>query len=444
MSIEKTPLYKGTDRELIEDFIKRLRKIFKPDGVKEDHVMENLVLHEYYFRTKLYNYKLNQEQLDKLLDQFRWSLINAGDAVGMKSALCISEALTQSNLKAIHGKAGGALTEHVKRTAGIDRFQELLSGNKPKNTVITIKLYKDDKDSCIDFANEQETFYLRDVLKNITIMANDQILDEVLELHPKIDLDKIPVNYWYFKTIWNINKISEYNIHVCDVINKLMDNFPEIAFITGYVINNREFCAYIYFQPVVKQNRILSISEEWFQERSSMIVRGGYLKGCSISENKNNPGHFIIEANEIDENIMALENLIYDERIDPYGCKTTDIITTYKMFGINETCARLHEELLFTATNLSETKNISSRHYKLLSDSLLVSGDFRFATRGSMKLDSSMDPLKLIAFETPNEMIRSALFHNEISPIGDPVSASAFGELPNIGTGISKVTLYHT
>jgi len=441
--MSKTKLYKGTDRELVEWFINEVKSIYKPAGISHNHTMENLTLHEYYFRTKLYNVKLNKEQLTQILEQFMWCFASPGKNQSGGAILSVSEALTQASLKAIHGGKGGAKSENVIRTAGIDRFQELLSGNSPKFSVITIKLYNDGFDSCLAYANEQESFYYNNIFSEMSLVIFNKILPEVEELHPTLNLDKILINYWFIKSIWNLDIISNFNVHVCDVIDGLMSKYDEIVFITGTIVNSKQFLAYIYFKPEINHDRIIVIMEEWKQQRTSTIIRGGYLKNCSITENKNKPGKFIIEANELNDTVLALENLIYDPRVDPYGSKTTNTSITYNMFGVNEAAVRLHEEILFASTNLSETKNVLPRHYKLLADSILSSGEFKYAVRGSMKVDEAIDPIKLVSFETPRDMLHASLLRKNNTKLYDPLSSMVFGELPDFGSGVSKVTLYH-
>ena len=53
-----------------------------------------------------------------------------------------------------------------------------------------------------------------------------------------------------------------------------------------------------------------------------------------------------------------------------------------------------------------------------------------------------MDTLRLVQFETAKDMIQQSLKFGDIQPIADPVSSSVFGELPTVGTGASKITLY--
>ena len=433
----------STDQKTIDSFIERLKHVFCPEGLTEKYILENFTQHEYYFRTKLTYVKCNEQLLDKIYEQFEWSLADGGDAVGMKAALATSEPLTQASLHAIHhAGGGGANEEQIRRSAGLTRFEELLGGNRCKDTVLTFKLYDDSKESCIRFANEQETFYFNNIWTRLELGICKNIPEKILKIHPDIPLVDIDINSYFITSIWNVTKISSFNIHIVDIINKLIENFNEIMFITGFVLNSTEFMAYIYFKPTVKVEQINSLMEEWSMERSSTIVHGKYLRNCFVSENKNRPGHFIIEANEVSSNTLALQNIIFDERVDPRGCRTTDPEVNQKLFGVSEASTRQYEELIYTATNLSDTSGVLHRHYKVLADSTFAGGDAQYASRNSLRHDRSMDVFRLVQFETAKDMIQQALKFGDIQPIADPVSASVFGELPNVGTGVSKTNLY--
>jgi hypothetical protein len=178
-------------------------------------------------------------------------------------------------------------------------------------------------------------------------------------------------------------------------------------------------------------------------ERASTIVHGRYLMNCFVSENRMYPGHYIIEANEISD-AMALENLIYDPRVDPYGCKSSNNEIEQKLFGVFEASTRHIESLIYTAINLSVTNDTLHRHYKLLSDAIYYNGFPIYASRNSLKYDSDIDTIRLISFEVAEEFLRQALKYSGTQRVGDPICASMFGELPSLGTGVSKVTLYKT
>ena len=432
-----------TDRKTIETFIDNLKNIFKPKGLNADWILENFKSHEYYFRVKLLQHKCNKEVLDKLTLLFEWSLCDGGDAVGMKASLACSEPLTQASLHAIHHASGGGVhVKKIKQSEGVDRFEELLGGNKNKNTVLTFVLYDDSEKSSIDFANEQETFYFNNIWSRMELDISKKIHPRILKQHSNLNLNELDINPYYITSIWNLSQISAYHIHVCDVINKLIENYNEIMFISGWILNSTEFMAYIYFKPTVQAHQIQIIMEEWGTERPSTIVHGKYLKNCYVTENKNRPGHFIIQANEVNERSHGLENLIFDERVDPYGCKTSDPNVMIDMFGVMETAARDYEELIYTALNLSDTRGVLQRHYKVLADSTFAGGDSLYANRSSLRHDRTIDIMRLVQFETAKDMIQQSLKFGDIQPIADPVSASFFGELPSFGTGVSKCTIY--
>lgn len=433
----------------IDAFVSKLYEIFLPSGADQS-VAINLIYHEYYFRTKLLNVNVDDKVLNGLLDFFAFSLVAGGDAVGMKASFACSEPLTQASLDAIHGsKRGGASTDAITRSAGLTRFEEIMTGtgkSAVESTVVTFKLYDDSREACIKFANEYEMFYYNAIWSRMELaVCGGKVLDKVCDLHPDLtQLRDTDVNAYYVVSIWNLSVVSGFDIHVTEIINALMRNFPEIMFITGYALNSSEFMAYIYFNQGVTYTTITSIMEEWGTERTSTIVHGKYLSRCFVSENANRPGHYLIEANEVTyagKSSMALENLIFDERVDPLSCRSTKLSVIQKMFGIMETSARCIEELIYTATNLSHTSGVLVRHYKLIGDMLYSEGYPRHADRNKFINDRRMDAFRRINFEIAKNMIIDTVKNGDVFPVADPVSCSMFGELPTVGTGCSKITL---
>ena len=140
----------GTSIEKVNKFIEKLKEIVKPDPKESDEIFENFTLTEYYFRQQLATHEVSDDDLEKMLHFFKWRLVQSGDAVGMKAALCIGEALTQAALNAIHALGGGVSEDRVIRAKGIKRFQELLTGAKPKHNIITLRLYDDSKNATIN------------------------------------------------------------------------------------------------------------------------------------------------------------------------------------------------------------------------------------------------------------------------------------------------------
>ena len=408
---------------------------------------------EYYLREKLYGKSFTDEQGNKIIERCKWGLVNAGDPVGLKSALCMGEALTQAALNAIHSIGGGMNEEHIVRSAGIDRFQELFTGINAKSNVLTINLYDNSYESCIKFANSQETFYFKEILVNAYLMISSELDKHVVEWASSDQsllslLRKEKVNYWYVYAIINMSRIADYGIHITSIIKKLMENYSEIAFITGTPLNRTQFGAYIYFRDQISGLRIQLILESFLRTSPQTIIHGGCLKNCFVRKlrrmNEANEATYLIEANDVNGGVdeTSLMTILFDPRVNPFGTHTTNMNTTLSLFGVCECTARLHEEILYTATNLSDTKEILPRHYKMLADNITSSGTFKYANRNSLKRASDMDSLKLIAFETPVSMTTHSLKRlDTVRPVLSDVSASTFGTLPKLGTGISEVIL---
>jgi DNA-directed RNA polymerase beta' subunit len=447
------PMKGTTPKEKVDKFINDMYDIYATPTLRnllnineqsdENNILlENFTHHEYYFRVKCYNFDCSS-LLNEMKDIFTWTLAQAGDPVGMKSCIAASEPLTQAVLHAIHYLGGGARNEKIRRSAGVDRFEELLGGNTVKNSILTLKLYDDSEISCIEFANEQETFYLSGIWSRMELCISNKIPKSIIDQHKKdIDLNNIIVNIHFIKCVWNIVEVSSFNIHVVDIINALTKNYTDIMFISGHVLNNKEFVAYIFFKQDVPKYAIENIMEEWRYETSRTIIHGKYLKNCHVFESETNKGHYLIEANEVSSKAMVYENIIFDPKIDPFGCKITNIETIKKMYGIFEASAHQHEALIYTATNLSNTNGLLNRNYKTLTDCGFVSGDISYGSRNSLRVNENMDMFRMINFETPKDMLIHALKEGNEQEIADPVAAAIFGDLPDTGSGVHRVSLF--
>ena len=434
----------GCTKDEIDDVITRMRNIFCPPTIPKDqqYILSNFDTHEYYFRIKLLNKKLSKQNLDKLVDLFMWTLVDAGEPVGTKACLAVTEPLTQAALHAIHKVSGGSVDEErLDRSTGVIRFEELFGGSRSKNTIIKINLYDNSRESCKKFANEQETFYFNDLWKTMEMRISNDLDPVIAERDSEIPFNNYSRSNIFIKSIWNLQNISGYDIHVVDVIDAIMKNYEDILFIDGYVLNATEFMALIYFKSNTTREQIENMITEWKDEQRSTIIHGKYLKNCYVSENKNKPGEFVVEANIINDDPIYT-TLLIDERIDPYGTTLTDTTQIFDTYGIFEASARTYEELCYCALNLSDTSGILTRHYKLVADAIFVNGYYKSATRLDYKHNREIDSIRLIQYETPRDFVVRAMNKPDKDYIADPVSSMYFAENPECGSGVSKITLY--
>lgn len=444
--IDFTQLFteKGKNKqEDIDKFIDRMYTTFVPSALQKDvtKIQENFKSHEYFFRQLLTEYKLVDE--DKVIQYIENMLANAGDPVGVKSALACSAPLTQAALSAIHNaNAGGANVDLVRRPDGMSAFEELLSGKKMKDfEIITIALQDDSEAASRAFALEQETFFYSDIWAMNELHASQKIPENLLKLYGE-NIQKEKRHPFYVITTWNMVRLSGYNIKTSDVINAVMENYPEIKFMLPYRINMTQVNVHIYFKDDTPTQRIYRILEEWKVRDRSNIIHGKYLVNCYVTEVVSNPGHYVIEANEASADSKAIKKLIYDPRVDPTRCRTTNPRRTVNLFGICEGEVRHYEQLVFTSQNLAATKSLACHNYMLLAAIQTADGNIVFCEATSMVKSKFGEPMKKIKFERAQMFIKDHLKRGDLETINEFTSADVFADLPRLGSTVSD-SIWH-
>lgn len=445
----KTEYKSATKPEIINLFIKNLRELYSPPGSRvgnfwsdDNYALINLKYHEYYFKNIFTEYELDEEHFDEMLEIFANILINGGESVGYKAALSASEPLTQAVLHSIHGHASSVNENKLIKTAGTNRFEELIGGAQFNNTIISLALYDDSRENSTKYAQQLETFFLSDILVSLAININKQVDSKIREIYPEIPYKDLLIKEYNISMIWNISTIANYNIHPCDVINRILENYEEVFFCVGYVVNSSEIKIFAYFKPDITLERVFMLSEEWQQNTRATVIHGKYLKNCYVSENKSNPGHYIIQGNEVTEGNNALENLLYLPEINPAFCRSTNINTMVNLCGCMEGQAQLNAALFDAVSNLSATSGVLMSHYNLISSLCFLNGKLGGASRYNIIGDKYIEQLQKLNYEDIKKAIVDAINTNEPESARSYVSAQTFGEYPRNGVGVSDVYLY--
>ena len=430
----------------INAFIERLFNNYCTESNR--HLIENnFKQHEYYFRAKLQQLTVSDETLDKLFELFSWTFCDGGEPVGEKAALACSEPLSQAALHVIHnaGGGGGATVENVVRTSGATRFEELMSKPKTRGTpsVMAIKLYDDSFENCNRFVCNNETIVFTDIWKECYINISNKLPEFIKHIHPNIDFSHVEVNDYYCVITIDLSIVANYEISISDIIYELTSKIDTIEFITGYATNQKIFAMYIFFRKIFNYEKISATISRLTQHERSLVIHGRYIKNCYITENVNTPGHYLIECNDV-IGTNAYGAILRNPEVDPCGTRYNDMRECLKMLGVCETSARHYEELVYTALNLSATKGILQRHYKVVADTIYSNGEAIYADRNNFKYDRFTDTLRFVQFETPKDMLKQSIKNGDINPVADPFAARVFNEAPSLGTGVSKITLFQT
>lgn len=452
-----------TPQNEIDKFIEEIYNVYRPPALSDSilKLEENFIDHEFYFRQKLTEYKLDNKMKEEIKLIMMTMFTDAGECVGIKSALAASAPLTQSLLSAIHNaSAGGATVDLVIRSAGYVAFDEQLSGGRCKGDgILTIVLIDDSYESCIKFALEQETFYFNEIWCENTIRCSRKISDDLVKIYGK-EILKVNRHPYYVVSTWNMIKISKYGIRISEIITNLMANHHEIKMMIPYRLNDEQVNVNIYFKESLDSQDIFNAVQKWKSYHASNIIHGKYLKNCFVTENRNKPGHFLIEANEMEQIVNfiylkskkninmkikshALQNLIFDPRVDPTLCKTTVPDDNIKLFGVCEGECRHYDRLLYTAQNLSDTSSCLHRIYKTITSIMTARGKLTYASGNSLQKDPYADPMTSVKFQEAGKFIRNACIKGKQTNIHQQIPALIFGEESTMGTGVSKIMMYN-
>ena len=430
-----------TDKKIIDELCDECRNVFSPPAMQQRYNLMNFIQFEYYLRTKLQQVKISRDIAIELYYKFVNSLTHSGETVGLKASMAISEAFTQATLNSIHAASGGSIdVDRIKRSQGIERFEELLGGSVHKHNVITLGFYNNTKEFAQKFAKQHETIYFKHIWNKLDLRMSNNVNSKVKELHPKLNLDKLDLSKIYVRMVWNLNVLGDFDIKISEVFNKITTNYPKIMFMTGYVVNSSEFLCYIYFRSDIKKKEIDEYIQNWKSYTQINIIHGKYLTNCLVTQNQNN-GDWLVIANEINQNLRTYENIIYNEDLDPAKCKTTNTKLNLELYGVFEATTRLCEETIFAGTNLAATKAILYRHYKTICQGALSDGKLLIAMSNSIEKHDG-DYLRKINFEIASMFIRKAVEKGEFIEDSDMISALTFNDLPKLGSTYSKVTLF--
>ena len=442
-----TEKYRGvTPQKEIDEFCDELYEIFVPKTLQNDKakLMENFKHHEYYFRVMLSRFKLDMKLKEKLFTCIRNMLIYAGDPIGSKAALAASAPLTQAMLSAIHSTAssGGTSIDLVRRPQGLNAFEQLIGGKKAENTLfLTIQLFDDSRENVERFAHDQETFYFNELWTSNEFHISKSIPEHLLRMYGE-KMSKVKRSPMYVTSIWNMVRISGFGIKVSEIINALMSNYPEVKFMLPYVINKTQIKVHIYFNEDVSTQHVYKLLRKWSKVKDANVIHGRWLKNCFVVENINNPGHYAIEANESTPGNDALNQLMFNPLVNPCKCLTSHPDQMFELYGIFETEPRLYEQFLYAGANLSDTRELSSRIWKLLCNVMTADGFMVYANALSMIHSSYGDLLKTMKFERAPLFMKRACQTNKKQYVNEYTSAATFGEHPPMGDNVSKFIIY--
>jgi DNA-directed RNA polymerase beta' subunit len=387
--------------------------------------------------------KLEMEKL------YRETLVQPGDSIGICCATSIGEKNTQLTLNTFHraGQSEKAIT------AGVPRFQELMSATKkPKRTNCKI-YFKPIKDSSIQG--------LRDVVGHSIV----GLTLEDISLEMVVCINKKPEE-WYkvFSLLYNdkfthfkncisisinLNKLFEHKLtikEIADTIEKdIGDVFcvfsPPMSLSKNKNNDNEYTCKLDIFVDTsdisLPAERILFINT-----KNATLV---YLEECVIPDIEKLqicgiPGlleiYYTQEDNEwiVETDGSNLRAIMAHADIDPNRTISNNVWDIYNILGVEAARQFLIEEFM------EIMDGINPCHASLLVDRMTYSGSICSISRYTLKKEES-GPFGKASFEEVLSNFMNAAAQGDIEPTIGVSSSIICGKRARIGTGMMDIKI---
>ena len=423
--------------------------------------MLNLLLRCFLSPKKLlFKFRFNKVAFDYMLEkieyEFMISLVQPSEMVGVVAAQSIGEPTTQLTLNTFHLSGVASASKAVR---GVPRIKELLSVSKNiKAPSCKIYLKYDistDDTKTKDAMNAIETKYLKHVIKTSQIyyepnensnIENDQYFMDLYEEYQKIDDDCIPEDHckWILRLEIDKSYLINNGITTHDIYFTLKDAYDD----TINCIFSDDNADDIIFRISLKEDiddMITDLKAIEHDILENLIIKGidKIHKVMCAKSSKFVFNYDRLELEKHTENILYTDGtnlkqiLSLSKYVDSERTISNDIIEIYELFGIEAARTALFNEI---DDILNDSTCVNQRHISLLIDTMTSKGNLLSIDRHGINR-SDIGPLAKCSFEETSDVIIKAGIFNECDKMSGVAANIMLGQIPNCGTGDSKVLL---
>ena len=133
-----------------------------------------------------------------------------------------------------------------------------------------------------------------------------------------------------------------------------------------------------------------------------------------------------------------MKDIVFIKGVDTNRIQCNDIITTWKLFGIEAARKAIIRELRNVADGL---KKVHFHHVSILVDYMCFDGSLITSIDRHGMMRQPFSPLKKASFEVPVDRMIEAALYNETDDMKSVSSRSMTGQLPYMGTGLTQVIM---
>ena len=412
----------------------------------------------------IHKHKYNKDAIiflcEKIIHNYKKSIVNPGEMVGMVSAQSIGEPTTQMTLNTFHF-AGVSSKSNVTR--GVPRIEELLTLTKKlKNPSLTIYLKEEDcenKDKVYKLASKIQHTKLIDIIDKAEIYyepkdtstlihEDEDFINEYLEFSDLIkscyneekdqeedneeEDEEDSVNNWIIRIEMNQTQMLDMNITNEDIhyTLKILYGNDLTCFYSDY---NSDDKIIFRIKPQIKQlkKKSVSFTEEDFiyyvktfmdKILKEIVIRGvkniekvnvRSIKKSKIYDNETNNyrERDIYVLDTIGTNLI---DILSNDSIDVNNTFSNDVMEMYSVLGIEAARQCLFNELIDVIE--FDGTYINHHHMHLLCDRMCCNEKMVSVFRHGINKDD-IGPIAKASFEETSEMFLQAAKHGELDEL---------------------------
>jgi len=483
MVVDITPLEALT---MIEESYEYLEKLyyFSPTDLFKCLYYFNLSPKDLIF-TKRFNKIALTLLLEKIVLDYKRSIVAPGEMVGMIAAQSIGEPTTQLTLNTFHN-AGISSKSNVTR--GVPRIEEILTvSENPKNPSLTIYLHPEDetnKETARSLMYMIEHTKLQDVIKDVEICFDpddmntlieedrdlleqyhqfEKIVNDCLEQGNTDCVEKSNSNMidtddqkskWILRLKVDEEKLLEKNITMDDIHFALRNSYSQTisCIYSDYNASNLIFRIRLMNMKIPKKKVLNGLDQtdqihilKNFQEQLLSVVLKGvnYIDKVILRKIKDNvrevSGVFkkqeIWVFDTVGTNLMEVLSLNY---IDKTRTFSNDIVETLNVLGIEAARQTILNEL--SEVLEFDGAYINFHHLSLLVDRMTYRHKIISVFRHGINNDD-IGPIAKASFEETNEMFIKASKHAELDIMKGVSACIMCGQEGYYGTSSFQLVL---
>jgi len=436
-------------RQLSETEIENILDFIQPqEGIPFDTAMSIVENNKERLRKQLRKQKVYPEIIpalkDELINNYRNSLVQPGESVGVICAQSLGEKQTQTTLNTFH-KAGQS---EKTMTSGVPRFKELIDATK-KPKIINHKIYLKGGNSTV-----QETrmtvghsiagFTLANISESISVEMDKE--DEVwYEAYKILFNDEFSNHPHCISVILDKKKLYEFKLSMKQITDRIHEEFSDLHCVFSPP-DKAQIDIFVETENItLPEDRLLFINHEnvemiYMEEVVQTALERLYICGIpAITEvfytQENN--EWIVETNGFDSKTISKQYSSYKRILSHPNVDYTKTISSnvwdiYEVLDIEAARQFLINEFMFIMEGINEC------HTMLLVDRMTHAGTISSISRYTLKSDEG-GPMCKASFEETMDNFLIAAAQGQHEPTKGVSASIICGKRSTIGTGMIKL-----